>query len=131
MSKIWNYFINIWTFKNGVKRFVTTTFKQKKTWKWTWKTLKMTYLWQIFNTNLNKIVQFFYKYILLKKLKNIPRIFSKKQSHEGAPMAPINPFAPGDLNIFKDIMLLFCYFLKISLLNSTSLLTFCNGTCTF
>jgi hypothetical protein len=27
---MWNYFINIWTFKSGVKRLVATTFKQEK-----------------------------------------------------------------------------------------------------
>jgi hypothetical protein len=30
MSKIWNYFINIWTFKSNVKGLVTTAFKQQK-----------------------------------------------------------------------------------------------------
>jgi hypothetical protein len=30
MSKIWNYFINIWTFKSNVKKLITATFKQEK-----------------------------------------------------------------------------------------------------
>jgi hypothetical protein len=56
---------------------------------------EMTYFWQNFNTNLNKILQikkikiFFEKNYDLKK-----RIFPKKQSPKGAHMVPISPFAP-------------------------------------
>jgi hypothetical protein len=63
----------------------------------------MTYLWQIFNTNLNEIIQFFFK-ILNFFLENISKIFPKKQSPKGAPMAHISPFAPNGFFLYCYIV---------------------------
>jgi hypothetical protein len=58
----------------------------------------MTYFWQIFNTNLDKIVQKFFflnlKIFLKTFFENIPRTFPEKKSPKGVPVAPISPFAP-------------------------------------
>jgi hypothetical protein len=46
-------------FQKLCKKFATLLLSNKRTCKWNWKTLKMTYFWQNFNTNLNKIIHFF------------------------------------------------------------------------